>query len=159
MVRKPKKRGVDAKGRNTGESFVGLENYMLNSAAYRSLTLGGRALLTDLHMLFKGENNGELFLSHREAADRLPCDPKSAGKYFKELEDRGFIKTNVKGCFSNKTKLASSYVLTNKRYNGRPPTKDFMKWKPLADEKTRRENFRVTAVKNSHSAPEEWPQQ
>jgi hypothetical protein len=50
---------------------VRLYRWELESAAYRSLSVRARCLLIELKALYNGANNGELFLSVRDAAARL----------------------------------------------------------------------------------------
>lgn len=72
--RKPGRR-VNATGRSIGGDghHVRFYQWELKSPAYRSLSLGARALLIELKSLYNGSNNGDLFLSVREAARRLNC--------------------------------------------------------------------------------------
>ena len=69
----------------------------VSTLAFRSLSIGARALLLELKMLYTGNNNGELFLSVRLAAERLHICKTTAAKLFKELQDTGFIRPKVKG--------------------------------------------------------------
>ncbi len=63
---------LDATGRSKGDgAHVRLYRWLLNSPAYRSLWPASRALLVEVMALYNGHNNGELFLSHREAARRV----------------------------------------------------------------------------------------
>jgi hypothetical protein len=71
---------------------VRLYRWELESAAYRSLSLRARCLLVELKALYNGSNNGELFLSVRDAVARLNTGTHQATAAFRELEDRGFIK-------------------------------------------------------------------
>ena len=65
-------RGVDATGRSKNDaSHVRLYRWVLKSAAYRSLDCYARSLLVELYGLYSGSNNGGLFLSVRESAERL----------------------------------------------------------------------------------------
>jgi hypothetical protein len=61
-----------------------------------------RCLLLELKALYNGRNNGELFLSVREAARRLGIGKTLAAKCFRELCDRGFIKIAKQGAFNVK---------------------------------------------------------
>jgi hypothetical protein len=74
-------RGIDATGRSKGGTHhVRLHDWELRSAAYRSLSIGARALLVELKALYFRNNNGILFLIAREAARRLGCSKKPAGQ-------------------------------------------------------------------------------
>ncbi len=87
-----------------------------------------RCLEMELKALYNGANNGDLFLSVREAADRLNIADNTASKAFKELEAKGFITPKQKGSFSWKKRHATSWILTEFEFNGKLATKDFMRW-------------------------------
>lgn len=117
------------------ERHVRLHHWLLGSPAYRQLSVGGRALLVELYDLHNGMNNGELFLSVREAGARLNVGKDTAGRYFRELEAKGFIRPRTKGSFDYKARHATCWVLTEFSYAGQLPTKDFMKWRPAEKQK------------------------
>lgn len=120
-----------ANGRRKGAAkHVRQYEWMLASPAYRSLPCYERCLLTELVRRYNGVNNGNFPMSVREAASLLGTGKNQAAKAFHGLEDRGFIKPNIKGAFTWKARHATTWILTEYRFNGEPPTKDFMKWKP-----------------------------
>lgn len=128
-------RRADATGRSVGDSqHVRLYRWELESAAYKSLSLGARALLVELRALCNGSNNGSLFLSVREAAQRLNSSKSFAADRFQELHDKGFIRPKTRGGFNVKCLVgegrATSWVLTNEPFANALPTKDFMRWRP-----------------------------
>ena len=134
---KPRRRGrrVDPTGRSVGDGqHVRLYCYELESQAYRSLSVGARALLVELKSLFNGSNNGKLFLACREAARRMNCSKTFAADRFQELHDKGFIKPEQRGAFSVKCLVgegrATSWILTEYPHGNALPTKEFMRWKP-----------------------------
>ena len=134
--RKPGRR-VNATGRSIGGDghHARLYRWELRSAAYCSLSMGGRALLVELKALYNGRNNGELFLSVREAARRLGCGKNLAARLFSELEERGFIRPNEVGAFNLKAASgrgkATSWILTEYAVgNATTGSKDFMRWRP-----------------------------
>lgn len=121
------------KTRRTGAydaKHVRLYRYVLDCPALRSLPAGARWLLVELYSLYNGMNNGDLHLSAREAAARLDVNKDTATKWFKLLEDRGFIRPRVKGSFNLKVRHATTWILTEFPYRDQPPTKDFMRWQP-----------------------------
>lgn len=103
---------------------------MLDSPAYRSLSCHARCLLVELGRRYTGENNGNIPMSVREAARLLGAGKNTAQKAFSELEDRGFIRPNVKGAFTFKARHATTWILTEYKHGDERATKDFMKWKP-----------------------------
>jgi DNA-binding Lrp family transcriptional regulator len=114
---------------------------MFRCAAYRSLTLKARALVTELLDIHNGGNNGDIGLSVREAAKRCGVSSPTAMGAFDELIEKGFIKRMKPGSFSNRTKLATKWQLTWLPCNvtNALPTKDFMrrsqKWTPRSSQK------------------------
>jgi hypothetical protein len=117
---------------NPAEKHVRLYRWELQSAAYRSLSLRARCLLVELKALYNGSNNGELFLSVRDAAARLKTGLHQATAAFRELVDRGFIKPRQRGSFHWKQRHATSWLLTeyDDDMTGHEATKEFMKWQP-----------------------------
>lgn len=120
--------GHNAKGRSTGAKHVRLYRWLLDSPAYRSLSLPARALLIELYSFYNGENNGRVFLSVRDAAALIGVGSSTASRAYQELQDRGFIKSRLKSAFSVKSRRATEWILTEFAYGDALPTKDFMKW-------------------------------
>ena len=141
MPRKQKHgRRVDATGRSKGGDgqHARLYRWEIESLAYRSLSVGARALLVELKALYNGNNNGDLFLSAREAAKRLNTGRSFAARRFLELQNRGFIRPKEIGAFNRKALAgsgkATSWVLTEFPIgNAVAGTKDFMRWQPSDD--------------------------
>ena len=96
---------IDAKGRNLNpqDSFARLGHRLLHSAAYRSLNPAARALLVEIVSMYKGDNNGALWLSVRDAADRMGVvDAKTASRAIHDLESVGFIDMTKDAFFAVK---------------------------------------------------------
>lgn len=134
------KRGqrVDPTGRSKGDGpHVRFYRWELTSPAFRSLCTHARALLLELKALYNGINNGELFLSVREAARRLSVGKNLAERCFRQLQDRGFIRPNRTGSFNWKGGArrgeATTWILTEFGFAGALPTKDFMRWRASSD--------------------------
>ena len=70
---------------------VGQYRAMRGTEAWATLKPGPRALYIELKRRYNGANNGEIFLSHRDAAKALSVNRNTVGGYFRELEARGFI--------------------------------------------------------------------
>ena len=79
-------------GKRGGQPFVQLHHWVIKSSAWRSLTPTARALYVELKLRYNGANNGNVRLSHREAAEALNVHRNTVGRYFRELEDTGFIE-------------------------------------------------------------------
>ena len=110
-----------------------LHHWLLRSEAWRNASLGSKCLLIELYDLYNGTNNGDLFLSVREAATRLGVGKNLANRLFTELETKGFIKARDRGAFSRKVRHATRWILTEFICDGELPTKAFMKWRPTGE--------------------------
>jgi len=124
------------KGRSDYQSFVRIDRYLINSEAYRSLSVYGRALLVEIKHRYNGRNNGEIVMSVREAASRLGASIPTAQKALRDLEARGFIRATVKGAFTLKHRQASLWALTDVPVSDALPSKEFMRWRPTLKFKT-----------------------
>ena len=90
--RKPRP-NLDQRGRNPVQRHIRIYFAMLESIAYRSLSLAARALLTELIKLDRGQNNGAIWLSIADAQALLGLsDHRAVSRAFDELQDRGFIR-------------------------------------------------------------------
>ena len=72
------------KGRSGG-GFVQVFNYMMESAAWKDLSVGARATYVELKKLYNGANNGRLGFGSRGAANVLGKSKSMANRYLKEL--------------------------------------------------------------------------
>ncbi len=119
------------KGRNTkARPFVMIENRMQDSNAWRSLTPNARAVWLEIVRRHNGNNNGDIPLSCREAAELCNISANTAGRAFKQLQEHGFIKIAQYSDFRLKLKKATRWSLTHVHMDGQPPTQEWMKWKP-----------------------------
>lgn len=111
--------------------FVMLNHWLLDSLAWKSLGVGPRALYMELKRKFNGSNNGDVFLSQRDAAKALNCDKDTAGRYFAQLVSVGFICKTQNGYLGPSGRgLAAKWALTEEPVGSQLPTKDFMR-KPV----------------------------
>ncbi len=123
--------------------FVQLHFWMLNSLAWQYLPPMAQALYIQVKKLYMGDNNGDLYMSARLAAQLLtigdlqasekakPKVSKNTGhNMLRELQAKGFIRPNKLGYFSVKYRHATSWILTEYPHAGKPATKDFMHWRP-----------------------------
>lgn len=102
-VRKPR---INATGRNpdrTGseDRTLIIRRSLWHSPHVSALSGAGRALMVELHSMFNGRNNGELFLSIRATADRLGfADFEAAMNAHAELQSLGLTAVALEGAFS-----------------------------------------------------------
>jgi hypothetical protein len=115
---------------NPNNKFVMLERWFWRCPAWQALPHPARSLYVELEMLYTGTNNGELFLSIRDAAMLLRTGARQARTAFQALEAGGFIRTTRKGSRTRRgeKRLASCWRLTKHAddVSGAPATSEFM---------------------------------
>lgn len=141
MARPRKGRKVNATGRNDepADRFARLPHRILMSEAYRSLDPVARSLLVEIIMLENGRNNGSLWLSLRDATDRLGlADHHAPMRAFADLQDRGLIAMTKEAHFTVKaaeTSRARCWRATWLPFDGAPPTNEWLSY--IAPPKTK----------------------
>ena len=129
------------------QQFVQLINAFRQAPAWLALSFGARCLYVEMKALCNGYNNGRIACSVRHAASLIGCADSTAAKYFRELQDMGFIVEMQRGYLSAEGHgQASLWRLTELGFvginNGRP-TKNYLQWQPKKT-KPRAENaYRV----------------
>jgi hypothetical protein len=99
---------IDATGRNpdaTGseDRTIILRRSLWHSPHIAAASGASRALVVELQSMFNGKNNGELFLSVRDAADRLGfTDLEAAQNAINELEALALVSVTIDGTFAMK---------------------------------------------------------
>lgn len=126
---------MSARARNTkkgrgGAQFVMLGEWLQKSEAWATMRPGPRALYVELRRRFTGTNNGDIFLSQRDAAKALNVSKDTANAYFRDLAARRFIEVTQGGHLGpSRIGQAAKWALTEEHLNGRPPSKGFMAWR------------------------------
>ncbi len=121
-----KKHGAPVEG-----PFVAVLKPTLKEPAWLDLNFGARCLYIALKSRFTGHNNGLFFLSVREAAKELRASRSSTERWFKELQDHGFIKmTTPPSLGVNGKGEATCWRLTEIGYMGQRPTREYKEWTP-----------------------------
>jgi len=147
----------NAKGRSgKAPRFIGIPHTVYLSEAVSSLNTNARALLTELAMMENGRNNGSIWLSIRDATDRLGfSDFEPAMKAFDDLIDRGLIMMTKDAHFSIKaaeTSRARCWRLTwliwpEGPAKKRAPTQDWQHYvAPAKTPERKRANRRLKAL-------------
>jgi len=132
--------------RHDGPNFIQLYRYVLDCAAYVSLSASARAALIEVIRGYNGSNNGNIVLSVRTLAKRLACNKETACHALQELTDKGFIEPRIKGAFSVKFKRATQWRLNDRRCDatGARQSQAFLEWQdqklPTAKSKPRSAN-------------------
>ena len=129
----------NATGRSSGKRtgnvlrFIQLFYWEMDCAAYRALSCYARALLLEIRKRYDRTNNGKISMAVREAAALLNCHKDTAAKALLELQEKGWICATQKGRFDWKTKMATTWRITNEPINlglDTPATKEYASWKP-----------------------------
>jgi hypothetical protein len=122
---------VYAKGRIQG-SWTALRHEVIDSPAWMAMSFGARALYVALlrQLSYEHFNNGNVFLSTRDAAEALGARPASVAIWYHELEHYGFIVQTSAGCLGVDGKgKAAHWRLTDMAWGrGVDATKDYLKW-------------------------------
>ena len=122
------------KGRGGGR-YVRLDEYLLASAAWRSLDCVDRMLYVEIARRYRGpnSNNGKIPYSVREAAAALGVGKSTANRAFDRLIDRGFIVMTTDSGFNVKGRVSREWLLTEYADDTKAhstPSKLFMRWQP-----------------------------
>ncbi|WP_052245152.1 hypothetical protein [Halocynthiibacter namhaensis] len=123
-------KGYKSKKRGAGR-HVQLPEWLMQTEAWSTLPLGPRCLYVEMKRRYTGSNNGNLMLSHREAAVLLCVSKNTIGPYFRELETRGFISTKVSHCLGpSGIGKTTRWVLTEyPTADLKPAKKTFAAWR------------------------------
>ncbi len=121
---------LNAFGMASPAKHVRLYHWMLACEAWGALTVAARALLIEVSNRHNGQNNGRISMSVREAAGLLNVGVNLPTKLFRELVDKGFLKSGRRGAFNVKGGMASEWEITTEPCNGNHATKEFMAWRP-----------------------------
>ncbi len=127
-----RKTNKTGRGVSALSSFVALERYLLNSAAWRDLSAIARAAYLEVASGYDGKNNGRIIVATSGLGERLNCNKSTAARALAELADHGFIECIKKGGFVCKVRHASEWRLTAFKcdVSGTLPLKPFMSWQP-----------------------------
>ena len=118
------------KGRISGP-FVPLLKDTLKTPAWKALSYGARSLYVLLKWKYNSNLMNTVYLSTRNAEKELGrgSERRNAMRWFRELEYYGFIvKVRLAHHAVNGHGKAPHWRLTEERYLGREPTRDFLRW-------------------------------
>ncbi|MDP3960679.1 MAG: hypothetical protein Q8Q26_11590 [Pseudorhodobacter sp.] len=143
--------------RGTGR-HVQLAEFLQASEAWATLKPGPRALYVELKRRFNGTNNGQFFLSYRDAAAAVNAHRNTVGTWFEELQARGFIRlVSAPYLGPSGIGLASKWSLEEQPTpDGKPAGMAFMRWrqkqKPRTKNVTPRHKNRDASPENDSAA-------
>ena len=124
---------ADHRADNRGGPWAGLPHVVIDSLAYRHLSLWARAILIELVREMNGYNNGEIGLSQRQIGERIgTSNYRRIGPAIAELMEHGLIDVTVEGKW--KQRLARQYRLTfintGKPGHYKAATNEYRDWRP-----------------------------
>jgi hypothetical protein len=125
--------------------YLKLHLDILDAPAWRATSAAGRLLYIALRRRHnsKHNNNGDIFISQREAAEELGLTRPTVAKCFRELEHFGFIVMTSPGCLGVEGKgKAPHWRLTELETADEPPTMDFKRWKGIRFQRKKRSQAR-----------------
>jgi DNA-binding transcriptional MocR family regulator len=117
--------------------------------AWRAMAPAARCLYLALKRTYnsKHNNNGDIFLSQREAAKELNFSRPTVAKSFQELEHYGFIVMTSPGCLGVEGKGKSPHWrLTELETATEPPTMDFKFWDGIRFQRQKRSQTRARSA-------------
>ena len=124
-----KRQKADCRADTRGGSWAGIPKVLIDSAAYRDLSLHARAVLVELTARMNGYNNGMIAVAQRELVESLGCSPNRIVTAIADLMDHGFLDVTVEGQW--KARQARLYRLTFVSTKTAPATNDYLRWTPL----------------------------
>lgn len=118
---------------------VQLHEWFQATEAWATLQPGPRALYVELKRRFNGNNNGKIFLSHRDAAEALNVHRNTVGAWFRELERRGIIlMTKGPHLGSEGHGKAAQWALCElPTHDGKPPDLSLRTWTETEEPRTK----------------------
>lgn len=159
MSSRPKTRAWKS-AKSSSEHFTKLVRHTMEEPAWRALSTTAQALYPWLKLEWKGKhanNNGQIRLSIRQAADRIGVDKGTAARAFHELQAKGFIVMTA-GAELGTTGAATSpsweiteivMAMSNKP-EGR---KLYREWQPGADFPTQKSSPNNPRGRNGRKKP------
>ena len=126
MAGKPYKHQKRGAGR-----FVQLPEWLQTSEAWATMKPGPRSLYVEIKRRYYGDNNGRIYLSHRDAAAALNVNRNTVGAWFQILQERGFIRlTHAPYLGPSGIGKASVWALEELPLDdAKPARKSFMSWR------------------------------
>jgi hypothetical protein len=121
----------------SGGLFFPMHHATMDAPAWCALSLAARSRYLELRKAagIDASRNGSVFLSVRDAADRLNCTRDYAAKAFHDLQRKGFIRAREIGRLGVEGEgRATQWLLTEIGTAADPkPEKAFLRWQPGHD--------------------------
>lgn len=153
-----KRRTFGAKEKSTpSKHWVMLEHYLLACPAYVALSANAKVVYTEVKRRYRGNNNGLISISSREAAEAIgqTTHHSTGARALLELIEHGFIVVTEDSSSNRKVHLARQYRLTEAK-DDRPgskllATKEFLRWSPKS--KTQSHQSDAAVAPTRHQTP------
>jgi hypothetical protein len=112
------------------DQFVALRFEMKEAAAWRAMSASARLYYLELKSEHrpKKQNNGEIFLSQREAAKRLGMNRTTIINCHGEVIHYGFVVVTTPGCLGIDGKGKAPHLRLTELDTDEPATKDYLDW-------------------------------
>lgn len=128
-----RKQLADNRADTRGGGWAGIPHVVIDSPAYRHLSLWARAVLIEIVREFNGYNNGTIALSFDQFCQRLGNSNRRAlSRSIAELVEHGLIAVEAEGEW--KPRLAREYRLTwvtvGNRNSLRAASNEYRDWRP-----------------------------
>jgi hypothetical protein len=111
--------------------FVAMPIAILDAPAWRALDFIARTLWIELRRKLRndGLNNGKIWLSCRDAAERIGGNKDTIARRYAELEHYGFLRKTTEGFLGvDGCGIAPHYRFTDLAHGTHPATRDYEKW-------------------------------
>lgn len=130
--------GRDRKKEHQPEHWTQMLRSTMETPAWRALTTTGQALYPWLKMEWKGakfNNNGDISLAVRTAAERIGCGRDTAARAFHDLQAKGFLLLTSHGRMGVEGKgTPPTYEITELAMRGEQSGKKlYLHWRPGHD--------------------------
>lgn len=127
-----------ANGRSKGSGrFLALPHFLLETPAWRSMSVYERAAYIEIAQLYDGANNGYLSMGVRRLAQRLNVSVNKANACVQVLIERGFIEVAQASGFNRKDRTSTEFRLTMHGCDRtrQPGSRAYQSWTPSEVEK------------------------
>lgn len=124
---------ADCRADTRGGSWAGIPKCLIDSPAYRGLSLHARAVLVEMVGRMNGYNNGTLTAPQRELLASLHCSASMVSKAVAELIEHGIVAVGADARW--KDNRAREYRLTFVTTKGTGATNDYLRWTPAPAKK------------------------
>jgi hypothetical protein len=94
------------------ERYFAIPHYIMNTVAWKQLSVTARAAWLEISRIHNGANNGKLAMSTRILGERLGLSKSAAARSIQDLITYGFIEIARSSSFSGKRR-ATEYRLTH----------------------------------------------